>query len=61
MLAVQGRDGGDVDHPRVARLRQLLPQQVGQEEVGEMVALKKKFRKAKIILSNLSGDLETVV
>ena len=44
-LAVPGRDGGDVDHPRGARLRQLLPQQVGQQEVGEMVALKKKFRK----------------
>ena len=39
-LAVPGRDGGDVDHPRVARLRQLLPQQVGQQEVREMVALK---------------------
>ena len=38
-LAVPGRDGGDVDHPRGARLRQLLPQQVGQQEVREMVAL----------------------
>ena len=59
-LAVPARDGRDVDHPRVARLRQLLPQQVGQQEVGEMVALKKNSEK-KIISSNLSGDLETVV
>ena len=44
-LAVPGRDGGDVDHPAVARLRQVLPQKVGQQEVGEMVALKTYFRK----------------
>ena len=46
-LGVPGRDGGDVDHPGVARLRQLLPQQVGQQEVGEMVALKTFFREGK--------------
>ena len=45
-LAVPGRNGGDVDHPRVACLRQLPPQQVGQQEVGEMVALKKKIQKS---------------
>ena len=38
-LAVPGGEGGDVDHPGVARLRQLVPQQVGEQEVGEMVAL----------------------
>ena len=38
-LAVPGSEGGHVDHPGVACLGQLVPQQVGQQEVGEMVAL----------------------
>ena len=32
-LAVPGGEGGDVDHPGIAGLRQLVPQQVGQQEV----------------------------